>query len=205
MKIFSKSIRLILILSVTFMMSAYSQKSNRVSGRVIDKLSGETLIGATIQILNSSTGTITDAYGGFRLSDINEQEIEIYVSYIGYASSTISCDFSKKNSINLSVRLDPSITELDEVSVTGQAAGQVKALLDQKIAENIKNIVSEEQIEEFPDMNAAEVLQRVPGITLQRDQGEGRYVQLRGTPPELTEHPIIENKPLCPLRRCINT
>ena len=190
MKVFSKSIWLILILSVTFMMSAYSQKSNRVSGRVIDKLSGETLIGATIQILNSSTGTITDAYGRFRLSDINEQEIEIYISYIGYVSSTISCDFSKRNNINLSVRLDPSITELDEVSVTGQAAGQVKALLDQKIAENIKNIVSEEQIEEFPDMNAAEVLQRVPGITLQRDQGEGRYVQLRGTPPELTNFNI---------------
>jgi TonB-dependent receptor len=59
-------------------------------------------------------------------------------------------------------------------------------LREQREAENIVNIVSEEQIISFPDLNAADAIQRVPGITLQRDQGEGRYVQLRGTPPELT-------------------
>ena len=172
------------------MMSAYSQNSNRVSGIVFDRITGETLIGASIQIINLSKGTITDINGRFRLSDITEQEIEISISYVGYIPSTISCDFSNKKNLSLTVRLEPSITELDEVKIIGQAEGQVKAFLDQKIAENIKNIVSEEQIEEFPDMNAAEVLQRVPGITLQRDQGEGRFVQLRGTPPELTNFNI---------------
>jgi TonB-dependent receptor len=74
--------------------------------------------------------------------------------------------------------------------VLGQAEGQSKAFLDQRVAVNIKNIVSSEQIVKFPDLNAAEVMQRIPGITVQRDQGEGRYVQLRGTPPELTNFNI---------------
>ena len=190
MMIFSKKNLLIGILNIIFLINAYSQQSNTVSGRVFDGHTGEILIGATIQIANSLKGTITDTEGRFSLSGIKEQEIEITISYMGYTSKTIPCDFGNRSNINQTVRLIPSSTELDEVKVEGQATGQVKALLDQKTAENIKNIVSEEQIEEFPDMNAAEVLQRIPGITVQRDQGEGRYVQLRGTPPELTNFNI---------------
>ncbi|MFC2135796.1 TonB-dependent receptor, partial [Bacteroidota bacterium] len=55
---------------------------------------------------------------------------------------------------------------------------------------NIKNVVSEEQMEKFPDINSAEALQRLPGISIQRDQGEGRYVQVRGTPPRMNSMKI---------------
>ncbi|NJM16901.1 MAG: TonB-dependent receptor plug domain-containing protein [Bacteroidales bacterium] len=72
----------------------------------------------------------------------------------------------------------------------GQTEGTVKAKLIEKTSINVKNVVSYEEIEGYPDANAAEVLQRVPGITLQRDQGEGRYVQLRGTAPELTNFSV---------------
>ena len=81
--------------------------------------------------------------------------------------------------------IDPSATDLDEVRVLGQAEGQSKAFLDQRVAVNIKNIVSAEQIVQFPDMNAAEVMQRIPGITVQRDQGEGRFIGIRGIDPNL--------------------
>ena len=55
----------------------------------------------------------------------------------------------------------------------------------QKTAPNITNVVSADQIGAFPDPNAAEALQRIPGISIQRDQGEGRYVIIRGTEPRL--------------------
>ena len=63
--------------------------------------------------------------------------------------------------------------------------GEAAALNQQKNAVNITNIVSADQIGRFPDPNAAEATQRVPAITLQRDQGEGRYVIIRGTEPRL--------------------
>ena len=59
--------------------------------------------------------------------------------------------------------------------------GQAKALNQQKESLNIQNVVSADQIGRFPDPNAAEATQRIPGITIERDQGEGRYVQVRGT------------------------
>jgi TonB-dependent receptor len=59
--------------------------------------------------------------------------------------------------------------------------GQASALNQQKNAANITNVVSSDQMGAFPDPNAAEATQRVPAITLQRDQGEGRYILVRGT------------------------
>ncbi len=175
-----------LILSAAFLHSVYPQASNRVSGRVVDAVTSEPLPGAAIQIENFFLGTVTDIDGNFNLTGIQAQEVNLAISFISYTSSTLVCDFRSTDHLNYTIRLQPSTTNLQEVKVIGHAEGQVKAMLEQQTAVNIKNVVSSEQIEQFPDMNAAEVLQRIPGITLQRDQGEGRFVQLRGTPPELT-------------------
>ena len=66
-----------------------------------------------------------------------------------------------------------------------ELVGQAKALNRQKNAINISNIVAADQIGRFPDKNASEATQRVPGVSLLRDQGEGRYVLIRGTEPRL--------------------
>ena len=64
-------------------------------------------------------------------------------------------------------------------------AAQERALNQQKTAPNITNVVSADQIGSFPDRNAAETTQRIPGISITKDQGEGRYVNIRGTDPRL--------------------
>lgn len=166
--------------------SAFTQKTNAISGKVIDALSNEALVGATIQIEGTELGTVSDANGLFNLGGILKEEITIKVAFIGYESLTLRHDFGRNPAPVLRIKLQPNTLDLAEVQIEGKAGGQIRAMIDQKKAENIKNIVSAEQIATFPDMNAAEVMQRIPGITLQRDQGEGRFVQLRGTPPELT-------------------
>lgn len=74
---------------------------------------------------------------------------------------------------------------LPEVRVTGQAASLDSALDEQQMADNIVSIVHADAIGQLPDANAAEALQRVPGISVERDQGEGRYVRVRGLGPDL--------------------
>jgi TonB-dependent receptor len=170
--------------------AAHAQRDHILLGRIIDAKTNEPLIGAAIQVENTSLGTVTDLNGSFRLENIRGNLINVKVSYLGYEATILPCDFGNDDTETITVRLNPTTTTLDEVRVLGQADGQSKAFLEQRVAVNIKNIVSSEQIEQFPDMNAAEVMQRIPGITVQRDQGEGRYVQLRGTPPELTNFNI---------------
>lgn len=184
------SILLILIAGIVFSQDVSGQENRTIEGTIIDQQTLEPLPGATIMIENTSVGTTTDLNGKFRLSNIKQDKVRLVVTYIGYDPYVIEHDFTSRKKPNINVKLKSAATGLDQVEVRGKADGQVKAFIEQKEAANIKNIVSSEQIQKFPDMNAAEAMQRIPGITLQRDQGEGRFVQLRGTPPELTNFNI---------------
>ncbi len=74
---------------------------------------------------------------------------------------------------------------LDAVTITGQAASLRKALAAQEKANHVLSVISADDIGALPDKNAAEALARMPGVSLQRDQGEGRYVVIRGLGPDL--------------------
>ena len=76
----------------------------------------------------------------------------------------------------------------DSVTVRGDTLileSQERALNVQKTAPNISNVVAADQIGSFPDRNTAETTQRIPGVSITKDQGEGRYVNIRGTEPRL--------------------
>lgn len=182
-----------LFISLGFLLSLQtlsSQGNFVLSGRISDATTGEYLPGAAVAISGSAKGAVSDLDGEFIISGIQQEEVEVIFSYISYKSQTLKINFAGKKRVNLLVKLEQDTKYMDEVIVTGQTEGKVKAMLEQRIAANIKNVISSEQIKEFPDMNAAEAMQRIPGITLQRDQGEGRFVQLRGTPPEYTNFSI---------------
>lgn len=74
---------------------------------------------------------------------------------------------------------------LERVVITGQAAATDRALKDQAAADNVVSVVRSDGIGRLPDKNAAEALQRLPGVSIERDQGEGRYVRIRGLGPDL--------------------
>jgi len=78
-----------------------------------------------------------------------------------------------------------AVPVMQEVLVTGQAASMDSALDVQQMADNIVSVVHADAIGQLPDSNAAEALQRIPGLSVERDQGEGRYVRVRGMGPEL--------------------
>ena len=161
-------------------------QSYTAKGIIVDAKTKEALIGASVAVEGTTLGEVTGYDGRFEITGIRAKEITLNISFMGYETQRIKHDFSKDATPDFSIKLKASSFDLEEVVVSGRVDGQIKALIDQKKAESIKNIISAEQIKTFPDLNAAEVMQRIPGITLQRDQGEGRFVQLRGTPPELT-------------------
>jgi TonB-dependent receptor len=70
------------------------------------------------------------------------------------------------------------------VVVTGQRASLRKAIAAQEAADNIISVISADDIGQMPDKNAAEALARMPGVAVQRDQGEGRYIVVRGMNPD---------------------
>ncbi|MGY1448526.1 TonB-dependent receptor [Pseudomonas chlororaphis] len=73
----------------------------------------------------------------------------------------------------------------EHLEVVGQAASIDQALKEQRSADSIKSVVHADGVAQLPDENVAEAAQRLPGISVERDQGEGRFVSVRGLGPDL--------------------
>lgn len=78
---------------------------------------------------------------------------------------------------------EQAVTE--HVEVVGQAASIDQALKEQRSADSIKSVVHADGVAQLPDENVAEAVQRLPGVSVERDQGEGRFVSVRGLGPDL--------------------
>ncbi|WP_434031548.1 TonB-dependent receptor [[Pseudomonas] boreopolis] len=80
----------------------------------------------------------------------------------------------------------PDATTLDSITVTGYRYAIEKSLDQKREANAIVDVVNAEDIGKFPDKNVADALQRVPGVIVSRDGGEGKNVSVRGLSSELT-------------------
>lgn len=176
--------KIILFVFCLISISIYGQKNNGLKGRVLDETK-QPLPGATILISEVKSGTSTDFNGYYELLNIPNGNYTIIVSFIGY--ETLEKTITIKNEIILlNFSLTPKINKLDEVIIVGGIAkGQAKALNQQKNKDNITNIISADQVGKFPDANIGDALKRIPGISMQNDQGEARDIIIRGLAPQL--------------------
>ncbi len=151
-----------------------------ISGKVYDAESLESLPGASFILEGTNAGVSSDLKGEFAIQKVKAGPARIIVSYIGFEKVDTVVNLTKgKNHFYIGLRKG---LKLGSITVTGSSGGQLKALNQQLTSDGIRNIVSSDLIGRFPDMNVAEALQRVSGVNISRDRGEGSTVQLRGTP-----------------------
>jgi TonB-dependent receptor len=81
---------------------------------------------------------------------------------------------------------DDGATAVDEIVVTGFRASLQSAVNAKRRESGIVDVIKAEDIADFPDLNLAESLQRVPGVTITRANGEGRQISVRGLGSEYT-------------------
>lgn len=165
-----------------------AQQLGQITGRVSDAESKEYLPGANVMLKGTRFGAATDRNGFYRILNIPPATYELVVSYIGYQSVSVQDVQVKPNSIiTQDLALKPGLVRGNEVIVWGtMAKGQARAQNQQLNALTIKSIVASDQMGHFPDANASEAIQRLPGVAIQRDMGEGRYVQIRGASAGMT-------------------
>lgn len=168
-------------------LSAASLQAAVLQGQIIDAESRRPLTGVQVE-WSASAGrkVLTDPQGYFRIADAKSGQGELRVAFLGYAEMKSPLDLAETGAQGLVLELRSGLQDLGAARVLGQAQGQVRALNDQRNADGIKNVVASEQIGRFPDQNAAEAIGRVPGVSVARDQGEGRYVLIRGTQPRMS-------------------
>lgn len=158
-------------------------KGGAVRGVVIDDQK-EMLIGATVIIDGSSVGSVTDLDGNFLLQNVKKGDYSVTVSYMGYQPQTMKISVQPGQTCNLdTLALKPNAVQLQEAVIYGTIVrGELKAMSMKKASYRIVDVIASDGIGKLPDRNAGEAVQRIPGVSVERDQGEGRFVAIRGLP-----------------------
>ena len=165
---------IILITSISF---TFAQ--GIIKGQLKDVLSNEAIIGANILIDGLKLGSSTDIEGNFIINNVPVGKYTITVTSIGYESkkiSNISIENDKITLINSAII--PDIKELGEVVVKGSRRTNTEiAIISQiKEAKQVVSGISAEQILKSQDRDAAEVVRRIPGVTVI----DNRFINIRG-------------------------
>ncbi len=132
-------------------------------------------------IQGTGVGSPTDIEGNFAITNLKPGTYTIVVSYIAYKTQTIPdviVEPGKKTTLKITLVED--VAELQEVVVTAQKEISTDVNLISTIRDNklVVSGISSQQIAKLPDRDAAQVMMRVPGITVQ----DGRFVLVRGLP-----------------------
>src|SRR5262252_9496236 len=163
-----------------------SERSGSLSGRIEDAYKNP-LPAATVRVEPGSVTVVTDREGYFIVSGLSPGVYRVEVSYIGFENATGEATVVSGMSIRLDFKLNKDSRVTENVVVTAaRARGEAEALNERKNSENIVNVLPEEVITSLPNANLADALGRVPSVSLERDEGEGKYVQIRGLAPNLT-------------------
>ncbi|MDZ4681657.1 MAG: TonB-dependent receptor [Saprospiraceae bacterium] len=174
---------LLLLLAIISFSSLYAQ--GILTGVVLDE-DGLSMPGATIYIGSLDRGAVTDVNGKYFFSDLKSGTYTLAIAYIGYQSVKQEAIIEEGKTTTLVIRLSSGVQLIDEILILGdRLKGQAKALNQQKNNINVTNIVAADQIGRFPDANTGDALKRIPGITIQGDQGEARNILIRGFAPQL--------------------
>ncbi len=183
---FSKSrlINAILLVGLIITQSIYSQGTGSLRGRVFDKTTEEPLTGANIIVVQTSLGAASDIDGNYLIRGIPVGNRSIKVSYIGYNSITVNVEITANRTLEQDFYLDARTITGETVIITAQAEGQLSAINQQLTSNTISNVVSRSRIKELPDVNAAESIGRLPGISIQRSGGEATKIEIRGLSPK---------------------
>ncbi|MCG8374608.1 MAG: TonB-dependent receptor, partial [Balneolales bacterium] len=182
-----KNLSLLTIIILAFLsVKIQAQSNGSITGLITDATFQQPLAGANIVLEGTSFGTSTNYDGEFTLKNIPGGEYSLSVSYIGFTTRIIEIEVRPGTTEMVNIELQDNFLELDGITVQGIRQGQAAALNQQKTAVNIKNVVASDLIGRFPDQNVADALRRIPAISIQQDQGEARYVQIRGTNPNLS-------------------
>ena len=163
--------------------SATAIQAHTLDGIVKDNKTGEPLIGTVIRVKElPNVGTTTGLDGSFTLHELPDKgKYTLVVSFMAYKTKEIVVDVANDDKVD--IPMDEDLKQLGEVVVTGRREyrSDRSAVETVKNAGNVLNVMSQQSIQLSPDVNVASVLQRVSGVTMERDaSGEASYAILRG-------------------------
>ncbi len=152
-----------------------------VNGYVRDQETGETLVGATVQIEGRQMGTITNKSGYYSLSDVPPGSYTIVYSFLGFERKALPVELKQRESRRIDVELEPEAFRLDEVVVEGDRLDDRRQITVSRINIPIRQIT---ELRIGGEADIFRSLQYLPGVLSSSQISSGLYI--RGGSPDQT-------------------
>jgi TonB-dependent receptor len=175
-----------ILLNVLLLIPARAQEGKgAISGVVKDSQNG-VLTGALVEIQPTGKRAVSDDQGQFKIPDVAAGDYTLTVTYVGFSSFTTPVKVTGGQTANVGPVLQVA-SQTDQVVVTAERLqGETEAINIERTADDIVQVLPLKVITSLPNTNVADAVGRLPSVTLERDEGEGKYVQIRGTEPRMT-------------------
>src|SRR3984893_6058365 len=161
------------------------ERKSAITGHATDT-NHDPLVGAKVELQPLGRTAVTDNQGQFTISDLPEGKYRLAISYVGFAPFSRDIDVASGTVANVDAVLEIE-TVSEQVLVRGERErGAVEALNRERTSDTIVQVLPAEVIMSLPNTNVADAVGRIPSVSLERDEGEGKYVQIRGTEPRLS-------------------
>jgi TonB-dependent receptor len=162
-------------------------QSGAIAGRVTDS-TAHAIAGASVRVLGTPFLARTREDGSFRLDHVSPGSYQVRIAVLGYSPDSARVTVTSGDVAEVDARLSPVALNLQSVLVVAHRMGETQAVAfdRQKDAANLVTVLPGDVIRALPNYNAAEAAGRMPDVSLERDEGEGKFVQIRGTEPRLS-------------------
>ncbi|GAA4435952.1 TonB-dependent receptor [Ravibacter arvi] len=186
---------LFLLLAILLSAGAVSAQYSAIRGKVLDEGSSEGVIGASVLIEGTSHGIATDLEGGFQLANVLPGNYTLIVSSVGYQSQKVlDVKVQSDQAVTLEIKLKETVEMMEAVVVRAARTTNTQNAVVSEIrnAAQVVSGVSQQQIKISQDRDAAQVMSRIPGVTVV----DGRFVMVRGIPERYNQ--VMLNNAIAP-------
>ncbi|MFT6002561.1 MAG: TonB-dependent receptor [Flavobacteriales bacterium] len=155
----------------------YSQGT--ISGTVFDGETGETIINATVQVLGTSKGAVTDFDGNFSFK-LKSDTYDLKISFISYETILVKKVFVANNETTIleEIKIDQKSEEMAVFTVVGEQVRNTEGALDIIKMNDVKMLdgITSDKIKLTGDGTAGEAAKRITGVSVDG----GKYIYVRG-------------------------
>ncbi len=160
-----------------------------IAGHVTDA-SNAVIQSARTAVTPGDIVTTSDALGDFAVTGLAPGNYTITVTSAGFKQLVQPVTLVAGQTTQLNLVLQVASGNEQVVVTSGSGLDMVQAVNEEITSPNIVNVMPETEILALPNANVADAIGRMPGVTVQRDEGEAVYVQVRGLDPRLTNTTI---------------
>jgi TonB-dependent receptor len=156
-----------------------------IQGTVLDA-GGGAVPGAQLTLEPIHIAVISDSQGAYRIPDVPAGKYKLAVSYIGFAPLISDVEVTSGQTLHLDLTINIANSKQSVQVYATLQNEEAESINETRTADNVLDVMPASVITSLPNANVADAIGRFSGVSLFRDEGEGEYIQVRGTEPRLT-------------------